>query len=282
MKYAIAIALLGVTSVSAAPYYVGENLQPKNNVTLGFGDTMTKKDVAAARNDTGNIATLELKGAYSPAEKSALRLNLPFYMSSKNASLTGTSRNALGNFAIGGIWSDALSSSSAATSYGYSLSTDVFLPTSRKIEGESVARANPTTDLYKYTSKATAFTPTVGVYAQHDAFSAKTNIGLVYAYFPKSAPARHTDANHFNLAWQTAGSWHIIPNLHGNLEYNTIYLDTASSSTGTGKKFAHALTPSLSGNYEKAVASAFATIPLDSTTRKVTNVAFGLNAGYTF
>jgi len=71
MKYAIAIALLGVTSVSASPYYVGENLSPKNNVTLGFMDTTDKRNWNLS---TGNIAALELKGSYGVTENATVEL----------------------------------------------------------------------------------------------------------------------------------------------------------------------------------------------------------------
>jgi hypothetical protein len=279
MKLAIAIALLGATSVSAAPYYVGENLQPKNNVTLGFADTPTKKDTAAARNDTGNIMALELKGSYSPMEKLATRLDLPFYMSSKGA--TGNSRNALGNIGLGAIWTEPLSASNNAWNYGFTLSADAWAPTSRKAEGDLVANANPTTDLYKYTSKAIGFVPAVGGYLGQDRWSAKTNLGLAYGYFVKSAASRNRKANHMAAQWQLAFSYHILPNLQGNLEYNTIFKDAASND-GTNTKFQHAVTPSISGNYEKVLLSGYATLPLDSQTRNYTNVALGFNAGYLF
>jgi hypothetical protein len=55
-----------------------------------------------------------------------------------------------------------------------------------------------------------------------------------------------------------------------------------ATNNGNNKAWKHAVTPSVSGNYDKLVASAYATIPLDKTTRNYTNVAFGLNAGYTF
>ena len=279
MKYAIAIALLGVTSVSAAPYYVGENLQPKNNLSLGFADTPTKKDVAAGRNDTGNIAAIELKGSYGMGDSASLRAGLPFYMASKN--VAGTSRNALGNINLGGVWNNSMTSANQAYTYGYSLSGDLYLPTSRKDQADTVAAVNPTTDLYKYTSKATALTPTLGAFIGQDRWSAKTNLGLAYAYLPKSANSRNNKANHLAGTWQLAASWHATPSIHGNIEYNTIYLDSASYD-GVNRKFKHAMTPSVSGNYDKMVASAFATIPLDKTTRDLTNVSFGLNAGYTF
>lgn len=281
MKYAIAIALLGVTSVSASPYYVGENLNPQNNITLGFTDTPTKKTAPASTGKTGNIIALDIKGAYNVAEGTSMRADLPFYMINKNAA--GTARNAVGNISIGGIYGQSYKSEDQAWTYGYTLSSDIFAPTNRKNEGGTLAAANPTTDLWKFYPRALAVTPTVGIHAGKDMFRVKSNLGGAWAYLGKKS-GLPTDQNRLAINWQLAGTWHAMPNVHANLEYNTVFLDTATAQDLTGKntKFRHAVTPSIAGNYEQMLASAYATLPLDSTTRDVSNVSFGLNAGYAF
>jgi hypothetical protein len=285
MKLALVLAgLVGATSVSAAPYYVGENLHQQNSINLGFTDTMTKKDLSPTLS-TGNIAAFNLNGGYSLNQKASVRAAFPFYMASKNVS--GTSRNAIGNLSIGGGWTDNFQSSNKAMTYGYSLTADIYAPLSRKDEGLVLSSANPTTDFYRYYTRTTSVTPTIGAFISQDAFSAKTNVGVGYMYMGKKTVAGvnqtadgQTKASRFTYNWQLAGSWHAMPNLNANLEYNTIYLD--SKTAATRAKFRHAITPSVSGNYDALLAAAYVTVPLDAPTRDRTNVAFGINAGYSF
>lgn len=281
MKLVLAIALVGVTSLNAAPIYVGENLETKNNATLGFGYTPTKKtNPASATDKTGTITALELKGAYNLTPESTVRASIPFYMADKNAA--AASRNAMGNVSIGGLWSNTLTSSNQAWTYGYTLSADAYAPTSRKDEAGAVAFANPTTDLWKYTPRALALTPTLGGFLKKDQVSVKTNLAYNYAYIGKKSGSP-SDQNRQAITWQLGTSWQALNNLSANLEYNTLYLDDATKTESGGTaRFRHGITPSISGNYEALVASAYATIPLDKSSRDVTAVSIGANVGYQF
>ncbi len=276
---ALGLVLVGATSVSAAPYYIGENLTPSNNVTLGFWDTPTKKDTAGTitRGDTGNIAAFNLDGVYLPVDNVSLGVGFPFFIATKNATATGTKRNSIGNVSLNGGWNKALTTSDNVWTYGYSLSGEVYLPSSRKNEGSHVALANPTTDYYRFSTKATSVIPTVGAFISRDMFSVKGNFGYGYVY-----QTGQTDKNRNTMIGQVAASWHALPNLHTNLEYNSIALDSSSRRGTETARYSHSLTPSLSGNYENILGQVFATVPLDKNTRRYTNVAFGLNTGYTF
>jgi hypothetical protein len=278
MKIAVCLATVGLvaTGLNAAPIYVGETLKPKNNITLNFQDTMSKKDVNAAtpRNETGNIAAFELRGAYNVNENIPVTLGLPFYMASKKALGSTSSRNALGNVGLGLGWVDTMATADREMTWGYDLRLNSFLPTSRKDEAGVVASANPSIDLYRYSTKATTIQPQVGLFVTADQFSGKVNSGLGYTYIQDA-----TDTNRLSLTGQLAGSWHAMPNMHVNLEYNAIY---AEKSTFGSDKYRHALAPSISGNFDQIIGSAFVNVPLDSVTRDYHNLAFGINAGYTF
>ncbi|MBN8554818.1 MAG: hypothetical protein J0L93_05180 [Deltaproteobacteria bacterium] len=291
MKLALVLGLLGATSVSAAPYYVGENLKQNNAINLGFLDAPTKKEVGTT-GKAGNVAAFNLNGAYSMTNNSNVRIAFPFYMVSKNATASATSKNAIGNLSIGAGWTDSFQSANRVWNYGYSLTADIYAPTSRKAEGFSVARINPTTDLYRFATKATSVTPTAGIFVGRDTFSAKTNIGLGMMYLSKSSVSGtsqtadgQTKAARYLVNWQTAASWHALQNLNANIEYNTVYLDSKTAMDGGTTKraqFRSSITPSLSGNYEQILASAYVTLPIDAATRDRTAVAFGVNAGYSF
>lgn len=280
---ALGLGLLGATSVHAAPYYVGENLTPSNNIALGFQDTPTKKQAAAGRTSTGNIAAVNLSGAYNTSDSANIRAGLPFYMANKNAT-GGNSRSALGNVNVGAGWVNSFVSTDKATNYGYTLLADVYLPTSRKDEALVPAFANPTTDFYRYSEASTSVTPRLGLFASQDQFSAKANVGYGYTYIQNSGIATGNDHNRNTFTGQAAASWHAMPSVQANLEYNAIILDTTTAqATGVSKqRYLHGLTPSLSGNYDAVLGSAFVTVPLDGRTRDVTNVAFGANVGYAF
>jgi hypothetical protein len=278
MRIAVALAAIGLaaSSVNAAPYYVGENLKPQNNVTLNFTNTMTKKDAAAGRGDTGNIAAIELRGAYNVTENVPVSLYFPFYMATKNATSTGSSRNAMGNIGLGLAWVNTIPTSDREMTWGYNVGLNAWAPTSRKIEGATVAGANPTTDLYRYRDKAFTGNPTVGLFVMADRFSGKANVGYGYTKLMRSGL---TEKNLHTFNAQLGGSWHAMPNLSINAEYNTTYATKAYAGEA---KFLHAMAPSVSGNYESFTGSVFGNIPLDSLTRGVQNVAFGLNVGYMF
>jgi len=277
MKIAIAIVTIGLaaSSIQAAPIYVGENLKTQNNIGLNFQDTLTKKDVAAGRTDTGNIAAIELRAAYNVNENIPAKLWLPFYMSSKD--ITGTSRNAMGNVGLGLGWTNSMPTESREMTWGYSLALNTFLPTSREIEGNTVAAANPSIDLYRYLTKTTSVAPVAGLFFIADQFSGKANMG--YGYSRNGASGVTTDKNGHSFTGQLATSWHAMPSLHLNAEYNTVYANAAMFGT---KKYRHSIAPSVSGNYEAFTGSIYGNIPLDSTTRDLSTVAFGLNVGYTF
>ncbi|TVQ78047.1 MAG: hypothetical protein EA369_08005 [Bradymonadales bacterium] len=269
---ALGLGLVGLgSSAYATPYYVGSNLDPNNNITLGFMDTPTKEQTPGA--GRGNIAAFELKADYFVIDRLAINMNLPFYMA--NAKAAGTSRSSLGNFSLGGIWADRLSSPADDLSWGYAVSLDAYLPTSRKDEAGVVAVANPTTELYRFTPKATTGHLQAGLWIGNEMFTVKGNAG--YAYSNVSGA---TDKARSTFTMQTAASWRALPNLAVNAEYNAIILD--SKFAGAGKKFRHAMTPSISGNIDQILLAGFVTLPLDSTTRDRQSVAFGANVGYLF
>ncbi|PIR23047.1 MAG: hypothetical protein COV44_04820 [Deltaproteobacteria bacterium CG11_big_fil_rev_8_21_14_0_20_45_16] len=276
MSIALGLGLIGASSAFAAPIYVGEQVTPENNISLGFQDTPIKEQ-AGVRTDTGNIAAIEVKADYSPVEHVSLGASLPFYMASKNVS--GTSRNSMGNFGLTGGWNMVLSQSSDDFQWGYSAALDAYLPTSRKAEGAFVANANPTTDLFAYSQKATTIHPRVGLFIDGDRFYGKTNVGYGFTYL--SSPAGSNDKNRNTITWQTAATYKAMENLNANLEYNTMILDSETAGSGNGK-YKHALTPSLSGDYNRILGQAFVNIPLDSETRDVQNVAIGASVGYQF
>lgn len=280
MTIALGIGLVGAGSAYATPYYVGQNLRPENNITLEFQDTVTKK--VTDIKERGNIAAFELKADVSPIENLSLGANLPFYIASKNALGAAESRNAMGNVSLSGSWSQALSQSSDSIAWGYAANLGVYLPTSRKDEGSTIAGANPATDFYTYSTKAMTVHPTLGVFVENEMFLAKTNVGYGYMYIKDgiSASTNKKDTSRNTFTWQAAASWKAMPNLAANLEYNTIFLDKAT--VGNDKKFRHALAPSISGSFSGVIASAFANVPLDETTRDIHNVAFGANIGYMF
>jgi hypothetical protein len=272
---ALGIGFISAASLSAAtPLYVGERLTPENNISLGFQDTPTK-DTLAGSTDTGNIATFELTGDYSPMENLTIGADLPFYSATKN--VTGNSRTSVGNIGLNVGWNDMLSDNSDDFDWGYSLALDLWLPSSRKTEGNAVAAVNPTTDFYTFAYKATTAHPRAGLFIEGERFMGKTNVG--YGYMNISSPAGSNDKNRNTATWQTALTWKAMAYLNVNLEYNTIIADT---ETFGNTKYRHALTPSVSGSYEQLIASAHVNVPLDKATRDAHNVSFGLNAGWAF
>lgn len=288
MKLALVLGLVSATSVTAAPYYVGQNMGQPNHINLGFSDTPSKKAATSGRTDTGNIASIDLSANYNTSDNTSLRAGMPFYFSTKNATTSGSSRNSLGNVNLGAAWWETSSSSDKAWTFGYGLSADVYAPTARKDEANTVAMANPTTDLYRYRTRGTSVAPMAHIYASNDRFSIRTAFGGGYTLV-SSKNGVPTDKNRLNINWQNAVSYHALPYLHANLEYNTVFLDTATRAETTTysyiterAKFRSALTPSVNGVWNKMLGSAYVTVPLDKPTRDYTNVAFGLNAGYTF
>lgn len=277
MKFTVttlAVFALGVGSVFAGPYYVGENLTPPNNMTLGFQETITKD---TATRDRGYISSLDLRATFLASENIAIRAGLPFYMASKN--VTGTKRSALGNTNIALTWMDSFTSNNKEWEFGYNLTTDAYFPTSRKTEGDTIAIANPTTDFYRFATKTTSIAPYAGMFVKHEMFSAKTNLGGAYMF--RQDPAGTTDKHRIAASWQTGMSYHILPTVHLNGEYNMLVLDSASR--GNGNKFRHAATPSVSAEWDSVRGALYASFPIDKDTRDLTNVAsFGLNVGYVF
>lgn len=277
MKLALLLSFVSATSVTAAPYYVGENMGQPNHIGLGFQDTPSKD--GNGRANSGNIASIDLRANYNLGNGLTTRMNLPFYFANKDATTAGTSRNAMGNFSLGGGWMQTLQTTDRTMTYGYGIAADIYAGTSRKDESTTVALANPTTDLYRYYARTWSATPMVSVFVKSDAFSARTafGAGLMKVQKKSNLPS---DTNRIAINWQNAVTWHAMPNVNANLEYNTTSLDTATR--GTRAKFRHALTPSVNGTFNQVMASAFVTVPLDAPTRDYTTVAFGLNAGYTF
>jgi hypothetical protein len=283
MKLALALLLIGTSGVSAAPYYVGQNLSQPNHVALGFQDTPTKKTLGGT--STGNIAAFDLKGNFNATEAVGIRASLPFYMTTKNANATAKSRNALGNVGLGMAWNDSFALDTKSINLGYALNLDAYLPTSRKTEASTPAVANAPTDLFKYQPRATTITPIAGLWAMSDMWSAKVNAGYAYSFIQKKS-GTPTDQNRNNITTQVGASWHAMPNLHVNLEWNNIIMDTSTRYETTvnskNTRWRHNLTPSVSGTYDMVIANAFVTVPLDQASRKASNVAFGANAGWTF
>lgn len=274
LTFALAIGLTA-SAASATPFYVGQNIRPQNNITLEFQDTMTKK--LGAR-EKGNIVSFELKADFTPVENVSVGAALPFYMANKKALEANSGKNAIGNMGLNIGFGQALSDSSDSMSWGYTASMHAFMPTSRNAEGSTIADVNPTTDFYQYNPKTTTFAPTFGVFAENEMMMIKANLGYGWSYI--SNPEGSSDKNRNTFTWQAAASWKALPNLSANLEYNNILFDKATA--GAGKKWKHAVAPSISGNYGPVLASAFASLPLDKTTRDFHNVAFGANLGYLF
>lgn len=288
MKLALFIGLIGATGVQAAPYYVGQNINQPNHINLGFTDTMSKKSTAAGRSDTGNIAALELNGAYNITEDLSLKGGLPFYFANKGSTGGTTSRNSLGNISLGANYVYNLTSPKDSTQYGVGLTGDIFAPTARKDEANTVAAANPTTDLYRYKARGTSLFGLVHAFVKDGQWSARASFGGAFTRIGQKA-SRPADENRFNINWQAAASYEAMENMYVNLEYNTVYLGKATRSDSQTyvvsterAALRHALTPSINGNWEQIMASAYVTVPLDKPTRDYTNVAFGLNAGYQF
>jgi len=280
LTVALGASLVAASAVSASPHYVGERMNPKDNITLGFQDTPTKKALSA-NGKRGNIAALELSGDYNVIENLAVGAQLPFYMINKNAT-GGSSRNNVGNMSLSLNWHQQLSDSRDDFQWGYSAALDTYLPTSRKVEAGVIAGANPTTDFYAYSVKTTTIHPRAGLFIEGDRFAGKTNLGYGYMRIQDS---NVSDKNRNTFTWQTAATWRAMSNLDLNLEYNTIILDkeTAGRLVGEGEtKFRHSITPSVSGNYESILGQAFVSLPLDKATRDVHNVAFGAGVGYMF
>lgn len=268
---------LVASTADAAQYFVGENIAPRNHVSLGFQDTPTKKDSALTGADSGNIAAFEISGDYSPVENLSVGTELPFYFASED--VAGNSRSSLGNISLNGTWNQALSETTDNVEWGYSAALEVFLPTSRKVEGSTVAFANPTTDLYTYLNKGTTVTPRLGLYVENERFYGKTNFGFGYTNLPSSVAGG--DKSRTSFTWQTALTWKATPYLNANLEYNAIVLDSATAvPANQDDKYRHAIAPSVSGEMNNFIASAFLSVPLDTPTRDIQAVAFGINAGY--
>lgn len=294
---AIGFILVGATALSAAPYYVGKNLRNTNHLSLNFADTITKKDTSAKTfmgTSRGNIATLAIEGSYSPIEQANISIDLPFYMANKNAAFsTGTAKakNWMGNINFDMGWTQELNAPSSQWAYGINAALDTYFPTSSRSAALSVAYANPATDYYRFSPKGTTVQPRVGAYFGNEVVNAKTNVGYGFTYFSKDSKTadQSQDQGRSSITWQTALTWNAMPNLHANLEYNTITLDTASNiknattTTRTkGNRFRHSVSPSLSGSYDQFLGSLFVTVPLDKATRDMTTMALGLNAGYQF
>lgn len=273
---ALGLGLIGLsTAAQATPLYVGQNLNPSNNISLGITDTLTKKTDTVGR---GNIAAFELKGNYEVMDRLSVGMNLPFYMANSKAT-RGESRTSLGNFALGATYADSLSSPADDLAWGYAVSLDAYMPTSRKAEAAFVATANPTVDLYRYNPKTTTGHAQAGLWIGNEMFRAKANAGYAFSNVSNATDPLSKSRSTFTM--QTAATWQAMPNLAANLEYNSIILDSDTSGTGN-KKFRHALTPSVSGSFDQILASGFVSIPLDTTTRDYQNIAFGANLGYMF
>lgn len=274
---ALGLGIMGVSSAAfATPYYVGENLTPNNNITLEVLDTPTKGQGAR---DKGNIANFELKGDYKVWRDLSMGANLPFFFAS-SAATAGDSKAAVGNIALTGNWAQTLSDSTADFQYGYAFNLDLFLPSSRSDEAGTVAGANPTIDLFRYSPRWTTVNPTLGGFIDGDRFMAKVNVGLGYSFITEKNNTP-SDKNRFNTTIQAGASWKALNWMSANLEYNTMIHDKATR--GTGKRFRHALAPSVSGTWNDSVrANLFANIPLDKTTRDVHNIQAGLGVGYIF
>lgn len=268
---AVCLTFVGMGAASAVPNYVGENITPRDHVSLNFLDVPT--DIEGL--DTGNIASFEARGAWSPVENVSIRAGLPFFHATADALSGGDdSLTDIGNANMGVNWHMMASSPTDPMQWGYAVSLDAYLPTARDNLTGSVATSNPTTELYRYSSKTTSVVPTAGLFLEQDMFAAKANVGFGYGYNDD------TEDSSTSFPIQVATSWRATPQLSANLEYNTIILD--DDSAGTGDNFRHALTPSVSGDFNNLLASAFVTVPLDSDTQDIGNFSFGAEAGWAF
>jgi len=274
MKIAIIAALgLSVTGLNAAPYYVGETLTQKNNVTLNFQDTLVK-DTGTTTGESANIAAFQLRGAYNASANIPVTFNVPFYMAGEK--LSGTSRSALGNVGLGLGWSKSMPTSDREMTWGYSAVLNAWMPTSRKAEGGTVAATNFAIDAYKYNTKTTSIVPTIGLWLTADMITLKGNFGYGYSYNNDA----DDDKSSNSFTGQLAASWHATNNMHVNLEYNALAGDT--TFRGDLPKVVHQISPSISGTMDKFMGSAFVNVPLDSESRDITTIAFGANVGYMF
>ena len=276
MKIAIIAALgLSVTGLNAAPYYVGETLNQKNNVTLNFQDTLVK-DEATVGDGSANIAAFQLRGAYNVSPNIPVSFNVPFYMAGKK--LSGESRSALGNFGLGLGWSNSMPTADREMTWGYTAMLNAWMPTSRKIEGAAVAGTNLPIDYYKFAVKSTSIVPTVGLWLTADMITVKGNVGYG---FTRTSASGATDKNLNTYTGQLAASWHAMNNVDLNVEYNAI-TGESSFRGETFSKLTHQISPSISGSFDNIMGSAFVNIPLDKASRDITTLAFGANVGYMF
>lgn len=287
-------ALIGfglVMSVAqAAPVYVGKHVSPQDNISLGFtGMPLTGDDqeIAGPAGDDTTIGAIELKGDYNVMENLAVGASLPFYFTSSDAFQSTDSENAIGNISVSANWTQEMSTSTDDFQWGYAAGLDTYLPTSREDEALAVAFANPSTDLYKYHTRAFSIHPRGSLFIDADRFYGQTTVGYGFMTISKddgfATLKNNTDTSRNSLSWQTALTWKAMPNLNANLEYNTVILDSATrTTTEKDDQYRHAISPSVSGNYNQMTGQIFANLPLDSATRKNQNVAFGANVGYRF
>lgn len=281
---ALGLGLLGSAAVTAAPYYVGQEAAPQNNVSLGIQFAPTKGDDAVIQptGKTGSITAFELAGDYRVMENLSLGAELPFFMVSKENSTTNKSKSALGNIALGGNWNMDLSNKSSDYRWGYSAALNAYLPTSRKDQSAAVAYTNPTTDFFLYSPRSTTAHAQTGLYIDADRVYAQTTVGYAHTMIGKKSGLPTDKARNF-ITWQTAGTYRAMANLDLNLEYNAILMDSATRTvTEKNSKFRHAISPSVSGTYENVLAQAYANLPLDAATRETQTVSFGATVGYMF
>lgn len=283
---ALGLGLLGSAAVTAAPYYVGQEAAPQNNVSLGIQFAPTKGDDSSIQNTTGksgSITAFELGGDYRVMENLSLGAELPFFVASKeNSGTANKSKSALGNIALGGNWNMDLSNKSSDYRWGYSAALNAYLPTSRKDQAVAVAYTNPTTDFFLYSPRSTTAHAQTGLYIDADRVYAQTTLGYAHTMISKKA-GFPTDKNRNLITWQTAGTYRAMANLDLNLEYNAMLMDSATRIvTEKNSKFRHAISPSVSGTYENVLAQAYANLPLDAATRETQTVSFGATVGYMF
>ena len=283
MKHLLAILCLGfisTTTLARNPVYVGEIMKPNTRIALRVVDAPTKGGAFPSSDGIGNVLALFLKGSYAFNDNVEVRAGLPAYFQSRNT--TGQSESDVGNVYVGAMWNDDLAIGSDNWAFGYTAALDVYFPTSREATGLVVAQAFPSLDFYKFVTKAISVHPMIGMIIDQKYVSLKYNVGIAYSHLLQTS-GLPTDQNRITFDWQSALTWHAMDTLNVAIEYNTISLDIGTVTTAAGAaKFRHSLTPSLSSWYKGFEGMLFANVPLDKSSRNLSNLAMGVNLAYLF
>lgn len=260
---------------SAIPIYVGKDSYIRNNsFNFEFFDIPTQSRLGR---DQGNIAGFGIGVGGKAGSYVGWSAKLPAYTATKNA--TGLKRDTnIGNLNGTLKWSK-LYTRLDGIFYGFGISGDIYLPTTRHREALVVAYSSPTMNFFEYSPFTTTLLPRLGFFAGHQFWSAKSELGYAYQYISKDSYAVRGKNRH-NVTWQTAASWHAASFLNVNLEYNTLLLDGKNADPES--VYRHAFVPSISGRVGPVAGNVFVSVPLDAPSRDISTLAFGLKAGFVF